>query len=349
MRVYFDNASTTPLLDEVKQVMTQVINETYGNPSSIHLHGRQARIIVEEARKKIAHGINASTGEIFFTSGATEANNMVLLRSVKDLGVERIITSNIEHHCILHTLDYMVQEKMVEVVTLNVNSQGEIELSELEALLKEDKKTLVSIMHGNNEIGTLADIAAMGALCNSYNALLHTDTAQTMGKIHIDVMASGVHFLCGASHKFYGPKGVGFVFVKADNIIQPMMYGGDQERGMRSGTENIYGIAGMAKAFELACEQMAERESDILSLRNYFLSRMHEELEDIHLNGSPNGLPNIISISFPPTSKSEMMMMNLDIRGIAASSGSACSSGVENDSHVLQAIGHDPALSLIHI
>lgn len=348
MRIYFDNASTTPLLAEVKDEMTKVINDNFGNPSSIHLHGRQSKIIIEDARKIIANGLHASTGEIFFTSGATEANNMALLCSVRDLEVKRIISTEIEHHCILHTLDHLEKNAEVEIIYLKVDSKGAIDLKELESLLQSsDIKTLVSIMHGNNEIGTLSDIDTISKLCTNYNVLYHTDTAQTLAKIPIDVSSTQISFLCGASHKFFGPKGVGFVYINSENIIKPLMYGGDQERGMRSGTENIYGIAGMAKAYELAIDQMSERKTKIFQLREYFKERLISELSDIRINGSDYALYNILSVSFPKSPKSEMLMMNLDIMGIAASSGSACSSGVENDSHVLQAIGHDPTRKTI--
>ena len=343
MRVYFDNASTTPLLDEVKEVMTKVLNENYGNPSSIHLLGRQSRIIVEEARKQIATRLKASTGEIFFTSGATEANNMALISSVRDLGVKRIISSQIEHHCILHALDYLEEKFGTEIIYLTVDSEGAVALDEIRQLLIESKdKTLVTLMHGNNEIGTLSDMAAISEICAENGALYHTDTAQTLAKLPIDLAQTNISFLCGASHKFFGPKGVGFVYINNDNMIKPMMYGGDQERGLRSGTENIYGIAGMAKAFCLAIDEMEDRHHKVLAVKNYFRDRLINEFEDIQINGAAQCLYNILSVSFPPSPKSEMLMMNLDIMGISASSGSACSSGVENDSHVLQAIGHDP-------
>ncbi len=344
MQVYFDNASTTPLLQEVQEAMIKVIKEDYGNPSSIHLRGRRSRILVEDARKTIAQGLKASTGEIFFTSGATEANNTVLLGAINSLGVNRIITSAIEHHCILHTIDHINKNNMAEVVILPVDNLGQIDLDDLRRLLDEsDIKTLVSIMHGNNEIGTIADIIRISQICKDANALFHTDTAQTIGKIPIDLSQTPISFLCGASHKFFGPKGTGFLYVQSDNQIQPLMFGGDQERGMRSGTENIYGITGMAVAFGRAIEQMTVRKSKTLTVKNYFIERLSNELHDIRFNGTDAGLYHVLSVSFPATDRSEMLMMNLDIAGIAASSGSACSSGVENDSHVLKAIGHDPS------
>lgn len=344
MRVYFDNASTTPLLPEVKEVMIGVINENFGNPSSIHLNGRQSRIIIEEARKTIAQGLKASTGEIFFTSGATEANNMALMCSIRDLGVKRIISSPTEHHCILHALDHIEENKLAEVIYLDVDNLGHVDHLQLESLLKESNDlTLVSLMHANNEIGTITDIASISKLTSEYNALFHTDTAQTMGKYNIDVDQNNISFLSGSAHKFFGPKGVGFIYINNNNHIKPMFYGGDQERGMRSGTENIYGIAGMAKAFEIAIQDMEHRLEKITSLKKYFIERLSGELEDIQLNGDQeNQLANTVSVSFPPSDSSSLMMMNLDIAGISASAGSACSSGVESDSHVLSAIGHDP-------
>lgn len=343
MSIYFDNASTTPLLPEVKEAMKSVIDNCYGNPSSIHLHGRKARIIVEEARKIIAQGLNASTGEIFFTSGATEANNMAFLASVRDLDVKRIISTNVEHHCISHMLDHLHNTRGIEVNLLQVNTQGHIDLEELERLLATgNTKTLVSVMHVNNELGTITDLDAVSEICKTYDALFHSDTAQSIGKLALDVQETSINFLCGASHKFFGPKGVGFIYINGDNLIKPLFHGGDQERGMRSGTENIYGIAGMSKAFELALSELEARKLKVGSIKDHFTKRLKSELDDIKINGSENSLYNILSVSFPESPKSEMLMMNLDIMGISASGGSACSSGVENDSHVLQAIGHDP-------
>ena len=343
MQVYFDNASTTPLLPEVKEAMIKVIKEDYGNPSSIHLRGRRSRILVEDARKTIAQGLNASTGEIFFTSGATEANNTVLLGAINSLGVKRIITTAIEHHCILHTIDHINENDLAETVVLPVDKLGQVDLDNLRSVLSQsDSKTLVSMMHGNNEIGAIADIDKIAQLCKEANALFHTDTAQTIGKIPIDVSQTPITFLCGASHKFFGPKGTGFLYIQNDNQIQPLMFGGDQERGMRSGTENIYGIKGMAVAFGKAIEEMTDRKRQTLSVKNYFIERLSNELADIKFNSTKEGLYHVLSVSFPATDRSDMLMMNLDIAGIAASSGSACSSGVENDSHVLKAIGHDP-------
>ena len=324
--------------------MIQVIEEFYGNPSSIHRFGRQSKIIIEDARKTIARGLNASTGEIFFTSGATESNNLVLQRAVEDLGVKTIISSPIEHHCILHTLDEIQNSARANVIYLSVDREGHINYNELEDLISNNNSApvLVSLMHANNEIGTINDIDRISNLCGAKDVYFHCDAAQTVGKLPLELSHGKINFLSGSAHKFFGPKGVGFVYINSDNMIRPMVYGGDQERGMRSGTENLYGIMGMAKAFELAVEEMHERQEKTGELRQYCADRMLNELEDIRINGSKSAsLYNILSVSFPPGEKADMLMMNLDILGICASAGSACSSGVENDSHVLEHIGHD--------
>ncbi len=343
MQVYFDNASTTPLLPEVKEAMIAVIDQHYGNPSSIHKKGREAKIIVEDARRIIAQGLKASTGEIFFTSGATEANNMSILCSIRDHSVRHIISSNIEHHCILHTLDYVRENGLAKVTIIDVLSDGSLDYEKLKSTLSESEvKTMICFMHVNNEIGVINDINKLSLIAEEHKALFLCDTAQSIGKLPIDLSTTRVSFVCGVAHKFFGPKGVGFIYVNNDNMIKPLIHGGSQERGMRSGTENIYGIAGMAKAYQLAMDNMADRKTKIEEVKSYFQARIQAELDDIIINGGEPALYNILSVSFPSTDKSDMMMMNLDIAGIAASAGSACSSGVENESHVLQAIGHDP-------
>lgn len=343
-RIYFDNASTTPILKEVSHYMAEVNETYYGNPSSIHFYGRQSKIIVEDARTLIANGLGASTGEIFFTSGATEANNMALYCSVRDLGIKKILSSPTEHHCNLHMFDYLQKHKLASVEMLDVDQFGHIDYEALdEKLSNENEGVMLSLMHGNNELGTIHNMDRLGEVCKKYNVLFHSDAAQTIGKIPIDLSNSNVGFIAGSAHKFYGPKGVGFIYINGDNLIKPLIHGGDQERGMRSGTENLYGIAGMSKAFELALSEMNDRTSKIEEISNLFINRLTKECHDIRINGSQVAqLKNIVSISFPHTDKAEMLMMNLDILGICASSGSACASGVENDSHVLEAIKHDP-------
>ncbi|MFZ1561245.1 MAG: cysteine desulfurase family protein [Saprospiraceae bacterium] len=343
MRIYLDNASTTPMLPEVIDYMTEVMHNDFGNPSSIHQHGRKAKSIIENARKTVAKVINASLGEVFFTSSATEANNMILKNAVQDLGVQRIISSPTEHHCILHTLDYLTHHHKCEVIYLRVDAYGIIDYQQLEDLLSGTSlKTLVSIMHGNNEIGTMSDTIKIGALCHKYSALYHCDAVQTIGKYPIDVQASYISFLSGSAHKFHGPKGVGFVFISNENIITPYIHGGAQERNMRAGTENVTGIAGLAKALEIISDSTDSNKEKILSLRKLFKDKLLSEFQDITFNGSQEGdfLAHVLSVSFPPGPKADMLVMNLDIAGISASSGSACSAGIEEDSHVLVAIGH---------
>ncbi len=343
MQIYLDNASTTPMLPEVIQVMTEVMHESYGNPSSIHRHGRKAKSIIENARKTVAKVINASLGEVFFTSSATEANNMILKNAVQDLGIQRIISSPTEHHCILHTLDYLSSHKKCDVTYLNVDKDGTIDYNQLEELLKySTQKTLVSVMHGNNEIGTMSDITKIGDICNKYDAFYHCDAVQTIGKYPIDVQSSHISFLSGSAHKFHGPKGVGFMFISNDNIISPYIHGGAQERNMRAGTENVAGISGLAKALEIVSHGMDSNRDKIQALRDLFKNKLKTEFSDIRFNGRQDDdfMAHVLSVSFPAGPKADMLVMNLDIAGISASSGSACSAGIEEDSHVLIAIEH---------
>ena len=346
-RVYLDNAATTPILDEVVEAMVPVLREQYGNPSSIHAEGRSTRALIEQARKTIARLINAGTGEIFFTSGGTESNNMAIKASVRDLGVRRIISSPTEHHCGLHTFESLKRDGLAEIVYLPVDEKGHITLEDLENALKAggDTKTLVSLMHANNEIGTMTDMVAIGDLCRRYNALYHCDTVQTMAHFPIDVQLSKVNFLSGAAHKFHGPKGVGFIYINPESQIKPLIDGGAQERNMRGGTENVYGIVGMAKAMELAVHEMEERNEHIAEVRAYLKQRLEENFEQIQFNGDLEGhsLYTVLNVSFPPSPKNELLLLSLDIAGISVSGGSACSSGTEKGSHVLEAIGANPA------
>jgi cysteine desulfurase len=343
MRIYFDNAATTPLDDEVLQAMLPYMKGHYGNPSSIHADGRQSRTAIEKARRRIAHSIGASIGEIFFTSGGTEANNMALKCSVRDLGVKRIISCPTEHHCILHTLDALVKHEGIDVVYLDVDKKGCISESDLrEAIAASDEKTLVSFMYANNEIGTLHDFEKIATICEEANVLFHSDTVQAIGQFPIDVSKTNISFLAGAAHKFHGPKGVGFIYINGNNIIHPYIYGGAQERNMRGGTENLYGIVGMAEALQISCAKMEERRTYIDGLRNYMKEQLVANFEKVVFNGCPDKyLHKVLSVSFAPSANGEMLLMLLDMAGISASGGSACSSGVEHESHVLAAIdGH---------
>jgi cysteine desulfurase len=348
-RIYFDNAATTPIEPEVVELMAQALRENFGNPSSIYAEGRTARAAIEQARKQVAHCLGASIGEIFFTSGGTESNNMALKCAVRDLGVQRIISSPIEHHCVLHSLDSLQKEGRVEVAMLPLGPGGRVDMAHLAELLQASSaKTLVSLMHANNEIGTMIDLQAVGELCREHGALFHSDTVQTMGYYPIDVSKTPISFLSGSAHKFHGPKGVGFIYINGDNIIKPFVDGGSQERNMRGGTENIYGILGLAKALSMAYGQMEERRARITAVRDYLYQQLDAHFSDLHYNGDlEGGHYKILSVAFPPSPRADLLLLNLDIAGISASGGSACSSGADAGSHVIAALGGDEARKTI--
>ena len=344
VRVYFDNAATTQIDPPVIEAMTKVMSENYGNPSSIHSEGRKARSLIEVARKIVANSINASIGEVFFTSGGTESNNMAIKCSIRDLGVTRIITSPTEHHCVLNVVESLDPE-LVKVDYLDVDTKGKFNLEQLEELLtSSNEKTMVSLMHSNNEIGTMIDLDKIGEICQKYDALFHTDTVQTIGYFPIDVSKSNISFLAGSSHKFHGPKGCGFIYINGNNQIKPFIQGGAQERDMRGGTENIHGIVGLAKALQDSCDNMEQRAAYLLELKRYFMQKLTSSFNDIRFNGDYEGASHykVLSVSFPPSPKSELLLLNLDIVGVSASGGSACISGAEKGSHVADAIKGDP-------
>ncbi|TXF90409.1 cysteine desulfurase [Neolewinella aurantiaca] len=338
-RIFFDNAATTPIDPEVIAAMTEVMTKNYGNPSSIHSEGRSARAIIEQARKTVANALNCSIGEIFFTSGGTEANNMALKNSVRDLGVTRIISSPLEHHCVLHSLDAIVASGSARVEMVRIDEKGSVDPEDLKAkLASSDEKTLVSLMHSNNEIGNLLPMDEVAVICEEAGAYFHCDTVQTMGYFPIDLDATNVSFLSGSAHKFYGPKGIGFVYINNDNIIKPYLDGGAQERNMRGGTENIYGIVGLAKAMEKAVAEREVRAEKISSLKRYFIEKLTATYPEVTINGNPDQSHfKVLSVSFPESDKGDLLLMNLDLHGISASGGSACSSGIDVGSHV---IGH---------
>ena len=341
--VYLDNAATTPLHPEVLEAMMPYLTDHFGNASAIHAFGREARAAIERVRKIVAQSLNASTGEVFFTSGGTESSNMVLKGAVDHLGVQRIITSPIEHHCVLHTVGHLEDAGKVRVEIIHVDALGRFDLPHIEELLKANSiKTLVSLMHGNNEIGTVADIDAIAELCKKYGALFHSDTVQTIAHFPIDVQI-GVNFITGSAHKFHGPKGCGFVYISGDAMIPPYLHGGSQERNMRAGTENVHGIVGLGKAVELAVSNMDEDRAHIEALRSRMIEGLRRAIPEVQFNGDVDGhyLYTILSVSLPPAEFSDMILYNLDMAGIAASSGSACSSGSNMESHVLSAIGAD--------
>lgn len=342
MKIYLDNAATTPMDREVIEAMVAVMHAGFGNPSSIHAHGREVRTLVEEARKTVARLLNVTPSEIFFTSGGTEADNMAIRCSVEDLGVQRVISSPIEHHAVLHTLEELEKKGRIQLDLVRITDNGHIDTEHLEELLKEEKgKTLVSLMHANNEIGNLLELEKISALCSRYNALFHCDTVQTIGHYNLDLQALKIDFIACAAHKFNGPKGVGFIYISNRNRLKPLITGGAQERNMRGGTENVYGIVGLAKALEIACREMDTKSSQITGLKNYMIECLEREIPGILFNGDAKGrsLYTVLNVSFPPSRISEMMLFKLDIEGISASGGSACSSGSDIGSHVLGALG----------
>jgi cysteine desulfurase len=343
MKVYLDNAATTPVDKEVIDAMMPVLANTYGNPSSIHSKGREAKALVETARKQIARYYNASPAEFFFTSGGTEADNMILRCAVYDLGATRIITSAVEHHAVLHTAEELAKEEGIILELVRLDETGNVDLNHLEVLLTDQKhKTIVSLMHGNNEIANLLPLGKVGELCKKNNALFHSDTVQTMGHYAIDFKALNIDFATCAAHKFHGPKGIGFMYVNADYKLKPMITGGAQERNMRAGTENIHGIVGLAKATEIAHRDMEAHQNYVTDLKMYMVDQLKSAIPGVHFNGDSakkDSLYTVLSVCFPPNDMGDMFLYNLDIEGICASGGSACSSGSNVGSHVLRAIG----------
>ncbi|HEU4573392.1 MAG TPA: cysteine desulfurase family protein [Chitinophagaceae bacterium] len=346
-RIYLDNAATTPLDKEVLDAMLPYMTTHFGNPSSIYSYGRETRLAIETARKKVAKLLNAHPGEIFFTSGGTESNNTAILAAIKDLGCRHIITSPIEHHAVLHTVEHYDHEDEVTSSFVKLFPNGHVDLSNLEEqLTTREERCLVTLMHANNEIGNLLDIDAVGNLCKKYNAIFHSDCVQTIGHYPIDLRKTPVHFISASGHKFHGPKGVGILYVNDNIKISPLIFGGGQERNMRAGTENLYGIVGFATALERAMQHYEEESSYIQSLKTYMIEQLRQKIQTVSFNGDFEGqsLYTVLSAAFPKTEKSEMILFNLDINNICVSGGSACSSGADVGSHVIRAINNNPNL-----
>lgn len=345
-RIYFDNAATTALDTEVLEAMMPYLTEKFGNPSSIYSYGRESRLAVETARKTVAKLLNAHPAEIFFTSGGTESSNTAIMASVRDLGCTHIITSPLEHHATLHTVEYLHKKGEAALSYVNVLPNGHIDLEDLEHLLNHycDSKCLVTLMHANNEIGNILDLHAAGNICKKYGAVFHSDTVQTVGHFPFDLRNTPVHFITGAGHKFHGPKGVGLLYINENVRIQPYIHGGSQERNMRAGTENLYGIVGFAKALELATARHEKESTSVRELKMYMMEKLKQHIKGVAFNGDPAGssLYTVLSVSFPKTERSEMLLFNLDINNICASGGSACTSGVEQGSHVIRVINNNP-------
>ena len=344
-RIYFDNAATTGLDPQVLEVMMPYLTEKFGNPSSIYSYGRESRLAVENARKTVARILNAHPAEIFFTSGGTESTNTAITAAVRDLDCTHIISSQLEHHATLHTVEHLHKRGEASLSYVRVLPNGHIDLEDLEQQLAASAgKTLVTLMHANNEIGNILDIQSVGELCKLYGAIFHSDTVQTVGHYPFDLRNTPVHFITGASHKFHGPKGVGLLYINENVRIHPLIHGGAQERNMRAGTENVYGIVGFARALELATAGYEEDSAYIKGVKVYMMEQLKRQLKGISFNGDPLGrsLYTVLSVSFPKTEKSEMLLFNLDINHICASGGSACTSGAEQGSHVIRAINNNP-------
>jgi cysteine desulfurase len=335
-KIYLDNASTTAIRPEVIQEMTKVMAEDFGNPSSTHSFGRNAKSVLELSRKSIAKQLNASSQEIIFTSCGTEANNWILRSAVADLKVKRIITSKIEHHAVLHTVQALQKEFGVQVDYVAVKPNGEIDITDLVELLSQNHKTLVSLMHVNNEIGTVLDLSRVAPICKQYHALFHSDTVQSIGKKEIDLQELPIDFLVASAHKFHGPKGAGFAFVRKNSGLQPLFFGGEQEKGLRPGTEAIHQIAGMAKALELSYANLEVERNQISELKKYLMERLEIDFPEYRINGGQDGFYNMVNVLFPfSAEKTAMILFHLDMKGIAVSRGSACQSGSIRASHVL--------------
>lgn len=341
--VYLDNAATTQMRDEVIERMTDVMKLNFGNPSSTHSYGRQSKSIIETCRKTIASHFNVSASEIVFTSGGTEADNLILRSAVRDLGVEEIIISKIEHHAILHTVEELEKEYGITIQYVNLKSDGHIDHLHLEQLLNSEKKQLVSLMHVNNEIGNKLDILKVANLCKQYNALFHSDTVQSVGHYQLDLDVIPIDFLAASAHKFYGPKGVGFAFIRKNSGIKGSIFGGAQERGYRAGTEAIHNIVGLDEALKLAYHNLENERQYILGIKQYFIQRLIEIMPEVGFNGACSNTDNstytLINVCLPLTEdKAAMLQFQLDLKGVACSKGSACQSGSSQNSHVLTEI-----------
>ncbi len=340
-KIYLDNAATTPLAEEVIDAMVQVMKVNYGNPSSTHSLGQEAKILIENVRREVADYLHASPSEIIFTSCGTESNNMIIKSCINHLGVERIITSPMEHKCVAETVLDMKKRKGVEVVYLRPDQKGDFDLTKLEEVLKgSEKKTLVSLMHANNEIGNLLDIKKVAQLCKENNALFHSDTVQSMAHMALDFSDIPVDFASCSAHKFHGPKGSGFAFVRKSSGLKGIITGGPQERTLRAGTENVCGIVGLGKALELSLKNMDEYASHIKEIKKYTIERLSAEIEGIKFNGrsaeDEKSLYTVLSVLLP--FKDPMIGLKLDMKGIAISQGSACSSGAAKPSMVMMMI-----------
>jgi cysteine desulfurase len=343
MEVYLDNAATTPIAPEVLEAMIPVLRDDFGNPSSAHAFGRRSKALIETSRRSIAKHLNCQSSEIIFTSGGTEADNMAMRSAVELEGVTHIITSRIEHHAVGHTAE-SIESAAIKVSYVALDKRGNVQMDDLERLLQEDGKAMVCLMHANNEIATLLPLEKVSKLCRKYNALFHSDTVQTMGHYTFDMQALDIDYITGAAHKFHGPKGVGFLYIRNQAKAGSLIHGGAQERGLRGGTENVYGIVGLAKAMDLAYADLPEHRAHVQGLKAHMMDELKDYFGDIGFHGEvapEKSLYTVLNVCFPKTNKASMLLFTLDLKGIAASGGSACSSGAAVGSHVLVGINAD--------
>lgn len=335
-QVYLDNAATTSVRPEVADEMIKVLREEYGNPSSTYAIGRRSRALIEAARKTIAQELHAAASEIIFTSCGTEANNWIIRAAVRDLNIKRIITSKMEHHAVLYTVQQMQKEYGIQIDYVNILPDSSFDYAHLESLLQQDLPTLVSLMHVNNEVGTETNLKKVCELCATYEALFHCDTVQSVGKTEFDLSTLPLDFMVASAHKFHGPKGIGFAFIRKKNLLKPMIFGGEQEKGLRAGTEAPHQVVGMAKALELSYAHLDAERKHITAIKAYCKARIVEVFDEVHFNGDGIGFYNILNILLPISEqKAAMLLFQLDMQGVAVSRGSACQSGSQKGSHVL--------------
>ena len=342
MNVYFDNAATTPISKKVLDKMIPYMEDGFGNPSSIHKRGREIKSVIEKSRSKVADILSCEPGEIFFTSGGTEADNMFIINTVLEKKIDTIITSKVEHHAVLHCCDYLNRTQNINIKYVSINDNGEVDLDDLEKITSNNKNSLVSLMHGNNEIGNINDLKAISKICEKNNVIFHSDTVQTIGHYAIDLNKINIQGIVGSAHKFHGPKGIGFLYLNNKHKISPFIHGGAQERNMRGGTENVYGIVGLSEALTLAYENMATHKEKIIELKSHMIESLRQKVKGVKFNGLSSDLDNslytVLNASIPNVDDQQMFLFNLDINNIAASAGSACSSGSDSGSHVLKEI-----------
>ena len=342
MNVYFDNAATTPISKKVLDKMIPYMEDGFGNPSSIHKRGREIKSVIEKSRSKVADILSCEPGEIFFTSGGTEADNMFIINTVLEKKIDTVITSKVEHHAVLHCCDYLNKTQNINIKYVSINDNGEVDLDDLEKITSNNNNSLVSLMHGNNEIGNINDLKTISKICEKNNVIFHSDTVQTVGHYAIDLNKINIQGIVGSAHKFHGPKGIGFLYLNNKHKISPFIHGGAQERNMRGGTENVYGIVGLSEALTLAYENIATHKEKIIALKSHMIESLKQKVKGVKFNGLSSDLDNslytVLNTSIPNVDDQQMFLFNLDINNIAASAGSACSSGSDSGSHVLKEI-----------